>query len=127
MMKSVFALGILGAAGAVSICDLCGISSPRPAASLVAVARAATTASSAPVATPRPDTETVTFRVEGMTCGGCVIGVRKVLTRLAGVTKADVRYEQQRAIVTYNPTKVTVEQMVAAIKTLGYRATVVTG
>lgn len=60
-----------------------------------------------------------------MTCGGCVLGVRKVLTRLPGVTTADVSYEGQRAKVSYDPTKVTVAQMVAAIKTLGYTATVV--
>ncbi len=61
-----------------------------------------------------------------MTCGGCAIGVRRVLTRLDGVREADVSYEQQRAVVTYDTTKVTVEQMIAAIKTLGYKATVVT-
>lgn len=66
-----------------------------------------------------------TFDVKGMTCGGCVIGVRKVLTRLDGVTKADVSYERRRAVVTYDPAKVTVEQMIDAIKTLGYKAAVV--
>lgn len=59
-----------------------------------------------------------------MTCGGCVIGVRKVLTRLPGVLKADVIYEKNRAVVTYDPAAVTVEQMVAAIATLGYKAIV---
>lgn len=67
---------------------------------------------------------TVTFAVKGMTCGGCVIGTRTVLTRLPGVTKADVSYEKGRAVVTYDPRKVTIEEMVAAIKTLGYTATV---
>lgn len=67
---------------------------------------------------------TITFAIKGMTCGGCVIGTRTVLTRLPGVTKADVSYEKGTAVVTYDPHKVTVEQMVAAIKTLGYTATV---
>ncbi len=60
-----------------------------------------------------------------MTCGGCVIGVRTVLTRLDGVSKADVSYEDQRAVVTYDPAKVTIQQMIAAIGTLGYKATVI--
>ncbi len=51
--------------------------------------------------------------------------MRKVLTRLTGVSKADVSYERSRAVVTYDPEVVTVQQMVAAIKTLGYTATVV--
>jgi copper chaperone CopZ len=57
-----------------------------------------------------------------MTCGGCVLSTRKVLTRLEGVTNADVSYEKGTAVVTYDPSKVTVKDMVAAIKTLGYTA-----
>ena len=71
--------------------------------------------------------ETIDMSVKGMTCGGCVLGTRKVLTRLPGVSKADVSYEKGTAVVTYDPRKVTVEQMVAAIKTLGYTATPAAG
>lgn len=70
-------------------------------------------------------TETVTLKVAGMTCGGCVYGVRTVLTRLPGVSKADVSYEQSKAVITYNPAAVNVGKMIAAIKTLGYIATAV--
>lgn len=66
----------------------------------------------------------VTLRVEGMTCGGCVIGVRTVLSRLPGVQKAEVSYETKSAIVDYDPTKVTVARMIEAIGTLHYVATV---
>lgn len=69
--------------------------------------------------------EVVTLAVEGMTCGGCTLATRKVLTRLDGVEKAVVTYEPPRAVVTFDPDKVTSEQMIAAIKTLGYRANVV--
>ncbi len=72
------------------------------------------------VANPR----TVTLEIAGMTCG-CAIAARKVLTRLDGVTKAEVSYETRRATVTYDPEKVTVEQLIAAVKKLGYTATVV--
>jgi copper chaperone CopZ len=37
----------------------------------------------------------------------------------------EVSYEEKRAIVTYDPARVTVEQMIAAAQTLGYEATVV--
>ena len=106
------------------MCDLCDSTLRRPDAFSVSAANAATI--SAPVAR-RVATEpkTVTLHVEGMTCGGCVIGVRKVLERLSGVHKAEVSYEKQRAVVTYDPEKVTVEQLIDAIKTLKYKATVV--
>lgn len=89
----------------------------RPPADTQAPARTSTQAASA--------RRTVTIAVKGMTCGGCVLGTRKVLTRLPGVTEADVSYEKGTAVVTYDPAKVTVEQMIAAIRTLGYTASVV--
>jgi copper chaperone CopZ len=76
-----------------------------------------------PTAAAAEQLETVRLKVVGMTCGGCVISTRKVLTRLPGVTKADVSYEKGEALVTYDPGKVTIAQMVAAVKTLGYTAT----
>lgn len=48
------------------------------------------------------------------------------MKRLPSVTTADVSYEKGTAVVTYDPAKVTVAQMVEAIKTLGYMATPVT-
>jgi copper chaperone CopZ len=68
--------------------------------------------------------DTVTLRIEGMTCGGCTLATRKVLERLEGVSKADVSYEEKRAVVTYDAKKVTVAQMIAAVATLKYTATV---
>ncbi|HEY0994862.1 MAG TPA: metal-binding (seleno)protein [Gemmatimonadaceae bacterium] len=75
---------------------------------------------------PSATLDTVTLHVEGMTCGGCTLATRKVLERLAGVTKAKVSYEEKRATVVYDPAKVTVQQMIAAVATLKYTATVVT-
>jgi len=124
MNKTYLTIGVLGAAGVLSICDLCRSSEARPVAFRAAVANAAL-ARGAIRSTPATDSNIVTLHVEGMTCGGCVIGVRKVLERLPGVQKADVSYEKQRAVVTYDPDRVTVEQMIAAIKTLKYKATVV--
>ena len=72
----------------------------------------------------RDTSRQVILHVEGMTCGGCTLATRKMLRRLDGVEKAVVTYEPPRAVVTFDPRKVSVEQMIAAIKTLGYRATV---
>lgn len=68
--------------------------------------------------------DTVTLHVEGMTCGGCTLATRKVLKRLDGVSKVDVSYEEKRATVIFDATKVTVQRMIAAVATLTYTATV---
>jgi mercuric transport protein len=135
MNKIVATLGVLVVGGGFAVCDLCGGTRTLGAgAQFVGVANAATMPMRLYAAVegrmgsdvvPAPRTKTVTFNIEGMTCGGCVFGVRKVLTRLPGVSKADVTYEDSRAVVTYDPAAVTVAQMTAAIKTLGYKATVV--
>jgi copper chaperone CopZ len=145
MHKPLATLGIFAVTGTIALCDLCGSSTPGDITSfsLVPAAYAATLpahvpgdaqppttptpATSASAAQPPSASQTVTFAVKGMTCAGCVLGTRKVLTRLPGVTKADVSYEKGTAVVTYDPTKVTEAQMVAAIKSLGYTATKVTG
>lgn len=79
----------------------------------------------ADVEAPRAEAKVVTLHVEGMTCGGCAISTRIVLERLPGVEKATVSYEKSRAVVTFDPARVSVAQMIAAVKTLGYTATVV--
>ena len=136
MKMMVATLGVLVVGGGLSLCDLCGGGSNVVAGAQPVRAASASTPSArdylpagrfvgAGVVTS-VKTRTVTFKIEGMTCGGCVIGVRQVLKRLPGVSKADVTYEESRAVVIYDPAKVTVEQMAAAIATLGYKATVVT-
>lgn len=121
-------LGV-GAAGALSLCDLCKTQAVGATTAIgVPAAGSLVGQSTATVGLPvTAEVKTVRLKVAGMTCGGCVVGARTVLTRLPGVTKAQVSYEKQEAVVTYDPAKVTVEQMVAAIKTLGYTATIAKG
>lgn len=119
-MKSVLLLAAVTAAAA-GLCDLCGPGAARATEAPVTLARAAAGA----VVAPAPAVDTVTLHVEGMTCGGCAIATRRVLERLDGVTRADVSYEEKRAVVTYDPAKVTVAQMIAAVATLKYTARVV--
>ncbi|MEO7712344.1 MAG: cation transporter [Gemmatimonadaceae bacterium] len=114
----------LGAVGLLSVCELC--KSPVPVATRTAYASATASPASVPFAAEVQVLETVTLDVQGMTCGGCAIGVRTVLNRLAGVSKSVVSYETHQAVVTYDPSKVTVAQMIAAIATLKYTATPVT-
>lgn len=69
------------------------------------------------------------FGVEGMDCGGCVIGTRMALRKLDGVVEADASYDEVTgegaAWARYDPSNVTPEQMMAAIRDLGYTPTLV--
>ena len=114
----------LGAVGLLSVCELC--KSPVPVATRLAYASATASPANVPFAVEVQVLETVTLDVQGMTCGGCAIGVRTVLNRLPGVSKSVVSYETHQAVVTYDPSKVTVAQMIAAIATLKYTATPLT-
>ncbi len=66
--------------------------------------------------------ETVKLQVEGMTCGGCVNSVTRVLSALPGVASADVSLAEARAKVTYDPAQTGVEAMKQAIERAGYKA-----
>ena len=76
-------------------------------------------------AIPAEATKVATIKVDGMTCGGCALGVRTALKRLDGVAKAEVSYEDQRAIVTFDPAKVGTDELIQAIGKVGYTATLV--
>ncbi|MBI4469592.1 MAG: cation transporter [Acidobacteria bacterium] len=64
----------------------------------------------------------VTIEIDGMTCEACAVTVRRALKRVDGVKSVDVSWRKGRAIVKYEPSKVTPEQLVEAINQTGYRA-----
>jgi copper chaperone len=66
--------------------------------------------------------ETVDLKIEGMTCGGCVKSVTRVLSGVAGVASADVSLDEGRARVTYDPAQTGVEAMKQAVERAGYSA-----
>lgn len=97
--------------------------------SAAAVASAETPATAAPAEAPAgAHLARASFAVEGMTCGGCVIGTRTALKKLDGVQDADAKYDdatgEGTAWATYDPAKTSPERMMAAIRELGYTATV---
>lgn len=72
----------------------------------------------------QPAEARVALHIDGMTCASCSVAVRTALRRLEGVLGAEVSVEEKRARVTYEPQRVTPQQMVQAIERLGYRARV---
>jgi copper chaperone CopZ len=64
---------------------------------------------------------TVKIGVEGMTCASCTFATKAALKRLDGVEEAKVSYRDKQASVTYDPDRVTLEQMADAIRQAGFK------
>ncbi len=66
--------------------------------------------------------EKVTLKVSGMTCGSCALGVESSLKATEGVLHVQVTLDPPYAVVEYDPTKITLEQLVAVTRRIGYPA-----
>lgn len=66
--------------------------------------------------------KTVRLTVDGMSCEHCVRAVEGALKSQDGVRAADVKLDSGAAQVQYEETRVTPEQMIAAVKEEGYEA-----
>lgn len=71
--------------------------------------------------------QTAILAVENMTCESCPYIVKKTLASVPGVTRVDVSYEKKTAVVTFDDTKTTLKDLVAASTNAGYPARPVTG
>jgi len=69
-------------------------------------------------------TRTVTLSVPGMTCAACPITVTKALTRVEGVSRVDVAFEQREAVVTFDDARTNVQALTKATTNAGYPAAV---
>ncbi len=66
--------------------------------------------------------ETLKIKVGGMTCGGCVASVRRVVQDLPGVASVDVSLERGEATVRYEASVASSMQITKAIETAGFDA-----
>ena len=64
--------------------------------------------------------ESVTMKVEGMTCGGCVSSVTRVLKAVPGVAEVDVTLTPGAARVTFDPQRTAAPALRSAITDAGY-------
>ena len=62
----------------------------------------------------------VTIGVYGMTCGHCQKRVADAISSLEGIESVDVNLESEYATVSFDPEKVTLEDIKAAIRKAGY-------
>ncbi|GAB4274067.1 MAG: hypothetical protein Kow0092_29440 [Deferrisomatales bacterium] len=68
------------------------------------------------------EARTVAPAVEGMTCPSCTFAVKAALQELDGVADVRVSFRKKKAVVAYDPARVTPEEMVSAIGETGFRA-----
>jgi copper chaperone len=66
--------------------------------------------------------QTLSFDVSGMTCGGCTGSVQRALSKIEGVSRAEVTLHPGVVSVVADPERVTSAQIEAAITGLGYPA-----
>ncbi|HET9239242.1 MAG TPA: mercury resistance system periplasmic binding protein MerP [Oligoflexus sp.] len=68
--------------------------------------------------------QTITLSVPGMTCSACIITIKKALTKVDGVGKAEVSFEKREAVVIFDDTKTNAEKLTKATENAGYPSTV---
>lgn len=64
----------------------------------------------------------IQLTVTGMTCGGCVASVQKVLSALPGVQTVEVTLTPGQARVVYDPTRVDRDALIQAVVDAGFGA-----
>lgn len=64
----------------------------------------------------------IVIRIQGMTCGGCVASVRRVLGAVPGVAAAEVSLEKGEARVRFDPARADAAALKGAIDAAGFLA-----
>lgn len=67
--------------------------------------------------------QTVTLSVPSMDCPVCPITVKKALTNVPGVSKAEVIFDKRLATVTFDDAKTNVSELTQATTNAGYPST----
>ena len=65
-----------------------------------------------------------TFKVEDMTCTNCAMKLESLEDTLEGVREINASYHKLEMVIEYDESKLSDEQIVAAVKKKGYTAVV---
>jgi len=66
------------------------------------------------------ETKQVVLPVTGMTCANCVATIERNVKKLDGVSSAAVNLASERATVTYDPSLLNLDGIVARVRKAGY-------
>lgn len=72
-------------------------------------------------ATTQNSTHT-TLRAEGFSCPSCVAKIEKQVGRLEGVDQVEVKFASSKVEVDHDPSKASVDDLVAAVAKAGYKS-----
>jgi len=64
--------------------------------------------------------ETLTIKIGGMTCGGCVNSVRKAVGAMQGIGSIDVSLERADATVVYDPLSASATAIKTTVRDAGF-------
>ncbi|MEL3959980.1 heavy metal translocating P-type ATPase [Lysinibacillus endophyticus] len=62
------------------------------------------------------------FEITGMTCAACATRIEKVLNKTNGVASASVNLALEKATIKFNPSEITIADLIARVEKLGYGA-----
>lgn len=80
--------------------------------------------SSAMVSIPASQIAQAKLHIQGMTCSGCEQSVNHALQQKDGVIKASSSYQEGTALVAFDPSKVSLEELSSSVaKATGYKVT----
>ncbi|MFC4768612.1 heavy metal translocating P-type ATPase [Effusibacillus consociatus] len=65
--------------------------------------------------------KSISLPIEGMTCAACANRIEKGLGKMEGVGQANVNFALEKATVSYDPSKVTPQELQAKVEDLGYK------
>lgn len=72
-----------------------------------------------------PAMATATLSVKGMTCGSCTSAVESGLQEADGVKSVSVSLLSERAVIEYNPTRITVKELAERVEDRGFDASII--
>jgi copper chaperone CopZ len=67
----------------------------------------------------------VTFQITGLNCPSCAVSLDLDLEDLTGVIKTHTNFAAQQLTLEFDSRKITPENIITAIKTAGYTATII--
>ncbi len=68
------------------------------------------------------ETKKAVIPVKGMTCVNCAAAIQKDISKLVGVKSANVNYENEQAVVEFDPAVIDLNTFIASIYESGYQA-----
>jgi P-type Cu+ transporter len=67
----------------------------------------------------------ISLSLSGMHCASCAGLIERSLKKVSGVAQANVNFAAEKALIRFDESKATVDQMVGAVQKAGYKATIV--